>query len=106
MDFPTTNNEAEYEALLAGMRAAASLGIRRLLAKGDSELVINEVSKEYQCSDLQMAAYLAAVRNLEKSFDGFEAQHIKRHFNLAADELSKLASLRATVPLGIFQETL
>ena len=53
-----------------------------------------------------MAAYLAAVRNTEKSFDGFEVRHVKRRFNLAADELSKLASSRAIIPSGIFQENL
>ena len=59
-----TNNMAEYEGLLAGLRAAASLGIRCLLVKGDSQLVVNQVSKEYQCLDPQMAAYLTQVRKL------------------------------------------
>ena len=38
---------AEYEGLLAGLRAAAELGVRRLLVQGDSQLVVNQVSKEY-----------------------------------------------------------
>ena len=44
--FPATNNEAEYEALLYGMRMAISLGVRRLMVFGDSDLVINQVMKE------------------------------------------------------------
>lgn len=55
----TTNNMAKYEGLLVGLRAASSLGIHCLLVKGDSQLVINQVSKEYQCLDPQMAMYLA-----------------------------------------------
>ena len=53
---------AEYEGLLAGLRAAVSLGIRWLLIRGDSQLVVNQVSKEYQCVDPQMAAYVVEVR--------------------------------------------
>ena len=51
LHFRCTNNMAEYEALLAGLRIAADLGVTRLLAKGDSQLVVNQVSKEYQCND-------------------------------------------------------
>lgn len=51
-----TNNMGGYEGLLAGLRAAASLGIRCLLIKGDSQLIINQVSKDLQCLDSQMAA--------------------------------------------------
>ena len=65
LDFKATNNVAEYEGLLAGLRAAAGLGIRRLIVKGDSQLVVNQVNKDYQCSDPMMAAYLAEVRKME-----------------------------------------
>ena len=50
------NNMGGYEGLLAGLGAAASLGIRCLLIKGDSQFVINQVSKDLQCLDSQMAA--------------------------------------------------
>ena len=66
------NNMAEYEGLLAGLRAAAGLGVRLLLVQGDSQLVANQVSKEYQCVDPQMAAYIAEVRRMERHFDGLE----------------------------------
>lgn len=68
----------EYEGLLAGLRIAAELGILRLLAKGDSQLVVNQVSKEYQCSDPQMAAYLTELQRLERHFHGLEVRHIPR----------------------------
>nr|ABF99688.1 retrotransposon protein, putative, unclassified [Oryza sativa Japonica Group] len=56
LDFRATNNMAEYEGLLAGLRAAAGMGIHRLLVLGDSQLIVNQVSKEYQCNDPQMEA--------------------------------------------------
>nr|CCI55458.1 PH01B001E05.14 [Phyllostachys edulis] len=46
-DFLATNNMAEYEGLLAGIRATKALGIRRLLVRGDSQLVVNQFGKEY-----------------------------------------------------------
>lgn len=58
-----TNNTAEYEGLLAGLRAAAGLGIKQLVVRGDSQLVVKQVMKEY--GSPQMGAYLDEVRKLE-----------------------------------------
>ena len=104
--FRATNNMAEYEGLIAGLRAAVGLGIRRLLVKGDSQLVVNQVSKEYQRTDPQMAAYVAEVRRLERHFDGLELRYISRRDNALADDLSRLASSRVRVPTGVFEERL
>ena len=76
LNFPTTKNVADYEGLLAGIRAAKALGIQRLLVKVDSQLVVNQVGKEYQCSNTTMGNYLLEVRNLEKHFFGLEVQYI------------------------------
>ena len=51
MHFPrekSMNNMAEYEGLLAGLRIAANLGIRKLIVRGDSQLVVKQVNKDYQ----------------------------------------------------------
>nr|CAE03836.3 OSJNBb0013J13.13 [Oryza sativa Japonica Group] len=106
LDFRATNNMAEYEGLLAGLRVAAGLGIRRLLVLGDSQLVANQVCKEYQCSDPQMDAYVRQVRRMERHFDGIELRHVPRRDNAVADELSRLASSRAQTPPGAFEERL
>ena len=84
--FPATNNEAEYEALLYGMRMAISLRIRRLMIFGDSDLVINQVMKEWDIRSPAMTTYCVAVRKLEKKFDGLELHHIPRVKNQAADD--------------------
>ena len=71
MHFPkeqATNNTAEYEGLLAGLRIAADLGIKKLIVRGDSQLVVRQVNKSYQ-SPL-MEAYVDEVRKLEEHFDG------------------------------------
>ena len=71
MHFPrqmSTNNTAEYEGLLAGLRIAADLGVKKLIIRGDSQLVVRQVNKYYQ-SPL-MEAYVDEVRKLEERFDG------------------------------------
>jgi len=55
--FPSSNNVAEYEALINGLRIDIELGIRCLDVRGDSQLVINQVMKESRCHDAKMAAY-------------------------------------------------
>jgi Ribonuclease HI len=106
LDFQATNNMAEYEGLLAGLRAAAGMGIRRLLVLGDSQLVVNQVSKKYQCTDPQMDAYVREVRRMERHFDGLELRHVPRRDNTVADELSRVASAWAPLPPGTFEERL
>ena len=55
--FPSSNNVAEYEALINGLRIAIELGIRRLDVRGDSQLVIDQVMKESSYHNAKMAAY-------------------------------------------------
>jgi ribonuclease HI len=59
-----SNNEAEYEALLRGLRLAASLGIKRLLVYSDSAVVINQVNKSWDRNKKNMDAYCLEVRKL------------------------------------------
>jgi ribonuclease HI len=97
-----SNNEAEYEALLHGLRLAASLGIKRLLVYGDSAVVINQVNKSWDRNKENMVAYCLEVRKLENKFYDLKFHHIVRYNNVAADVLSKLGSTRAQVPAGVF----
>ena len=95
--FKATNNAAEYEALIHGLRIAASLGIKRLLAYGDSKVVIHQVNKVWDCTQEKMDAYCKEICKLEDHFYGLEFHHILRDYNVAADVLSKLGSKRALV---------
>jgi ribonuclease HI len=96
------NNEAEYEALLHGLRLAASLRIKQLLVYGDSAVVINQVNKSWDRNKENMDAYCLEVRKLENKFYGLEFHHVVRDNNVAAEVLSKLGSTRAQVPVGVF----
>ena len=76
LHFPASNNMAEYEALLSGLRIAIELGDKRLDVRGDSQLVIDQVMKESSCHDLKMEAYCKVVRRLKDKFDGLELNHV------------------------------
>jgi hypothetical protein len=106
LHFPTSNNVAEYEALVNGLRIAIELGVRRLDPRGNSRLVIDKVMKNSHCCDLKMEAYCDEVRRLEDKFYGLELNHIARRYNETADELAKIASGRTTVPPDVFSRDL
>jgi ribonuclease HI len=106
LHFPASNNVAEYEALVNGLRIAIELGVRRLDAHGDSQLVIDQVMKNSHCRDPKMEAYSDEVRRLEDKFYGLELNHIARCYNETADELAKIASGQTTVPLDVFSRDL
>jgi ribonuclease HI len=106
LHFPASNNVAEYEALVNGLRIAIELGVRRLDALGDSQLVIDQVMKNSHCRDSKMEAYCDEVRRLEDKFYGLELNHIARRYNETADELAKIASGRTTVQPDVFSRDL
>jgi ribonuclease HI len=95
-------NKAEYEALLHGLRLAASLGIKRLLVYGDSAVVINQVNSSWNRNKENMDAYYLEVRKQGNKFYGLEFHHVVRDNNVAADVLSKLGSTCSQVPAGVF----
>ena len=98
LHFLASNNMAEYEALLSGLRIAIELGVKRLDVRGDSQLVVDQVMKESSCHDPKMEAYCNAVCRLEDKFDGLELNHVPRKYNEDADELAKIASGRTMSP--------
>jgi ribonuclease HI len=102
LHFPASNNIAEYEALLCGLQIAIETGIKRLNVRGDSQLVIDQVMKNASCHDEKMEAYRNTVHTLEDKFYGIELNHVRCKYNEEADELTKIASGRITVPPNIF----
>jgi ribonuclease HI len=106
LEFPVTNNIAEYEGLVTGLQLAKDLSIRRLLIRGDSQLVARQVQKEYDCNNDKMAEYLEEVSRMEKFVDGFEVRYVPRLDNRDADHLAWIASSRALTPSDIIIEKL
>ena len=107
--FKTTNNQAEYEALLAGLRLAKEVSARHLLIYSDSQLIVNQVNSEYQAKGEKMASYLEKAKELLGQFDTVTITQIPRNENTNADALARLAtgledSLLKTVPLEILDE--
>jgi ribonuclease HI len=102
LHFPASNNVTEYEALVNGLCITIELGVRCLDARGDLQLVIDQVMKNSHCHDQKMEAYCDEVRCLEDKFYGLELNHIARQYNETADELAKIASGRTTVPPDVF----
>ncbi|XP_074374255.1 uncharacterized protein LOC141714647 [Apium graveolens] len=97
-DFPLTNNEAEYEALLAGMELARSLEAKHLRAFSDSMLVVKHLMGEYEQRDPRTKAYVAKVKDASLSFETFELSQIGKKNNARADALSRLSFGRDTEP--------
>lgn len=95
-EFPTTNNEAEYEALLAGIRIAKEFKIQNLHTYVDSQLVCNQVKGIFEAKQPLIIQYLEQTRTLIQAFEQFEIEHIRRNQNKKADALSKLASMAFT----------
>lgn len=91
-EFTATNNEAEYEALIAGLRIAARMGVRNIEANVDSRLVANQVSGEYEAKEENMIQYLEKTKSLIQGFDRFTITQVPRGENKKANALSKIAS--------------
>jgi ribonuclease HI len=89
-----TNNQAEYEGMLLGLRFAQQRGIKEVLLEGDSALVISQTTKEWKVRDPKMQEKQNEVQDLLKHFTFVGARHVLRHFNQYADALSKEGVLK------------
>jgi len=105
--FKASNNQAEYEALLAGMCLAIEVGVKDLEAKSDSQMVFGQVTGSFQTKDPQLLMYLERVRHLTQKFESFRFAHVPKEQNSRADLLAKLASTkRPGNNRSVIQETL
>ncbi|XP_074297905.1 uncharacterized protein LOC141628700 [Silene latifolia] len=96
-EFKATNNEAEYEALILGLKLALDLKIRHLQVCSDSKLIVNHVNDCYEARDPRMMAYLEVAKELKIKFVTFNIKQIPMDQNAEADAL---ATLGATFKAG------
>ncbi|KAI5343608.1 hypothetical protein L3X38_011484 [Prunus dulcis] len=89
-EFKTSDNEAEYAALLSSLWLAKVMGVEQLWICSDSQLVVNRVNTKFEAKDASMAAYLAHTRRLLSQFGAYQIQQIPRSEKSKA--LSRLAS--------------
>ena len=90
--FHTSNNEAEYEAVIAGLNLAHSLEVDQLEVYSDSQLVVRQIEDTYEAKSERMILYLQKVRDLLKKFVLVRVKHVPRAENSRADALAKLAT--------------
>ncbi|XP_022876831.1 uncharacterized protein LOC111395040 [Olea europaea var. sylvestris] len=104
-DFKALNNEAEYEALIAGSRMASGLGISDLILHNDSQLVINQVNGVYMAKEDKLDNYLRVVKKELERFNTTQVKQIPRSQNNHADRLACLATSEGikefdSIPVG------
>ncbi|XP_074289290.1 uncharacterized protein LOC141614446 [Silene latifolia] len=90
--YQATNNEAEYEALILGLRLAMDLKIKYLKICCDSKLIVNHVNDSYETRDSRMMAYLDVAKELTLRFATFNIKQIPRDQNAEADALATLGA--------------
>ena len=86
-----TNNQAEYEALIIALRAARDYGFDELEIKGDSELIVKQVTGAWNTNDPTLREKRVTVRELLTAFDRWSLGHVPREINERADELANEA---------------
>ena len=91
LDFPTTNNEAEYEASVAGLDLAKVVGAENMVVHCDSQVATSQINGGYKCKNERMKRYLEEVKYL---IDNLEVKFVQipREENECADNLAKAAS--------------
>jgi ribonuclease HI len=97
-----TNNIAEYEAVILGLRKLQALSVTICIIRTDSKVVAGQIEKEYSAKEPVLMQYLTAIRDLEKQFKGFTLQLVERNKNEEADVLAKAATKGEALPSDVF----
>jgi ribonuclease HI len=84
----TTNNVAEYKAVLLGLEGALAQGIKKVEVRADSELLIKQLKGEYRVKSAGLKPLYDEARKLLGRFDGVKLTHIRRELNGEADRLA------------------
>ncbi|TNF52531.1 ribonuclease HI family protein [bacterium] len=87
----TTNNVAEYSALLLGLKKARSLGLKKIAVYIDSELLVKQIKGTYRVKSESLRPLWRDTQNVLTQFDTFSITHIRREMNKEADLLAKRA---------------
>ncbi|MFZ2310198.1 MAG: ribonuclease HI family protein [Patescibacteria group bacterium] len=87
----TTNNQAEYKALIAGLEKAEELKVKEVECFLDSELVVKQLNREYKVKNAELAPLFLKVHNLSLSFKKIKFTHVRREQNKEADRLANEA---------------
>ncbi|XP_017225060.2 uncharacterized protein LOC108201281 [Daucus carota subsp. sativus] len=105
-NFTATNNQAEYEALLAGLRLVRTLSIRNLTIYSDSQIVVRQTNGEYLAKDPILTKYQALVKGYLTLIPGCKILQVNREENAEADNLSRLVQNSADLDSSVYFEEL
>ena len=93
----TTNNQAEYQAIVAGVEKALELGALEIQCYLDSELVVKQLNHEYRVRKLELQPWFVRVHNASLKFKKVSFQHVRREQNKVADALANKAMDNASL---------
>ena len=91
--FYCTNNMAEYEACILGLRLAVDMGVQELLVLGDSDLLVHQIQGDWETRDLKLIPYRQCLQELCQRFVLVKFRHIPRIRNEITDALATLSSM-------------
>ncbi|XP_071926086.1 uncharacterized protein [Coffea arabica] len=94
LQFACTNNMAEYEACIFGLKMALEMEVKELIAFSDSDLLVHQTLKQWITKDSKILPYHCNLLNLARQFQSLEFRHLPRTRNVFADALATLSSMR------------
>jgi ribonuclease HI len=101
-----TNNIAEYEAILLGLRKLRDISVQRCILHTDSKVVAGQIEKESIAREPTLKRYLVLVRRMKSFFKGFTMEYIDKNKNSKADKLAKAAAHNTPLPAEVFWQTI
>jgi len=87
----TTNNQAEYKAIIAALEKAINLGVKEVELKSDSELVVRQINGGYRVKKAALKPLYQEVKKRQSLLEGSSVRHIPRQQNKEADKLANAA---------------
>ena len=87
----TTNNQAEYRAVIAALEKAIELGAQQVDIKLDSQLVVRQINGKYRVKNAALKPLYQQVKHLQSLLEGFTITHVPRQQNVEADNLAYMA---------------
>jgi len=91
----TTNNVAEYEALLMGLEALLELGQKHVVVQSDSQLMVRQLNGEYRVKDEKLKVLFERAKHLLRRLGSYRILHVRREMNKLADRLANRGIDRA-----------
>ena len=87
----TTNNQAEYRAIITALEKTIELGATHVVINSDSELVVRQLNGRYRVKNAHLKPLYQKIKQLQSSLEGFTITHIPREQNKEADRLANKA---------------